>query len=486
MSNINVSNLTFSHDGSIDNIFENVSFNLDTSWKLGLIARNGRGKTTFLELLMKKYPFKGCISSNTEFSYFPYEIKDEQDIVINIIGDNWQIYRELSLLNMSSDILFRSFDSLSQGEKTKILLASMFIKENNFLLIDEPTNHLDFEGRESLSNYLKKKKGFILVSHDRNFIDNCVDHIMAINKSNIEVVAGNFSTWNQNKQMRDNFEIKQNIKIKEEIKRLSETSKEKSMWSDKVEASKSKKNNPDAFDRGYIGHQSAKMMKRSKSIEKRITNKIFEKENLLKNLEISSELKIIPLTFHSNLLLQGKDISILYHKNIILNNLNFEVFQGQKINIKGKNGSGKSSLLKMILDNDISYMGNFFKPKGLIISYISQDTSFLKGSLTDFEKKENIDISLFRSILTKLGVSKDHFHKPIENYSAGQKKKLLIAKSLSESAHLYIWDEPLNYIDILSRIQIENLIISSNMTLLFVEHDKTFCENVSDTTICID
>ncbi len=486
MSTVTLSNLSFSYDGSLESIFENVTFNIDTDWKLGLIGRNGRGKTTLLKLLSGQLEFTGQMSCSTTFSYFPYSVDNENEIVTNIIGDDWKLYRELSLLNVSENVLSRPFKTLSEGEKTKVLLASMFTKENNFLLIDEPTNHLDADGRKLLSGYLKKKRGFILVSHDRYFVDNCVDHIMSINKSNLEIVSGNFSSWNHNKNLQDIFEQNLNTKLKKDITRLSATAKEKASWSDKVEKTKyNTRNSGLRPDRGYIGHQAAKMMKRAKSIEKRVHSQIKEKESLLKNIETADDLKITTLDFHSKRLIHGDEISISYGNVPVLENLNFEVYQGQKVNIKGRNGSGKSSLIKLILGDDISYRGELFKAKDLIISYISQDTGGLRGKLTDFEAKAQIDTSLFRAILRKLDFSRESFDTLIENYSAGQKKKVLIAKSLSEKAHIYIWDEPLNYVDILSRIQIENLVKSSNMTLLFVEHDKAFCDNVADATITL-
>ena len=125
MSLINVSNLTFSYDSSFDNIFENVSFQIDTDWKLGFIGRNGRGKTTFLNLLLGKYEYSGTISTCVDFEYFPYVIDDKTrntlDIIscINNTALEWEIIREFSLLNMSEDILYRPFNTLSNGEQTK-------------------------------------------------------------------------------------------------------------------------------------------------------------------------------------------------------------------------------------------------------------------------------------------------------------------------------------------------------------------------------
>lgn len=244
MSLINISNLTFSYEGSFHNIFENVSFQIDTDWKLGFTGRNGRGKTTFLKLLMGKYEYSGTISSNVSFEYFPYDVPDADFFVIDVIHEispnaqDWEIARELSLLNVSDDLLYRSYSTLSKGEQTKALLAALFLKENSFLLIDEPTNHLDTLGRKTLSDYLKRKHGFILVSHDRVFLDNCIDHILVINKTNIEVQRGNFSSWWRNKEMQDSFERAENEKHKKEISRLTAAAQKTSGWSDRVEKSK--------------------------------------------------------------------------------------------------------------------------------------------------------------------------------------------------------------------------------------------------------
>ena len=204
MSLISVNNLTFGYDGSLNNIFENVSFNIDTDWKLGLIGRNGKGKTTFLKLLRGKYEYRGTILKNVDVDYFPFEVTNKNRMSIEIVNEiapnveDWEIIKELNLLNSDTEILYRNFNLLSGGEQIKILLISLFLKGNNFLLIDEPTNHLDIETRNNLVDYLEKKKGFILVSHDRIFLDKVVNHIISINNTNIDIEQGNFSTWQEN------------------------------------------------------------------------------------------------------------------------------------------------------------------------------------------------------------------------------------------------------------------------------------------------
>lgn len=486
MSLISVNNLTFGYDGSLKNIFENVSFNIDTDWKLGMIGRNGKGKTTFLKLLLDKYEYKGTISKNVEFDYFPFEIKNKERMTIEVVNEiapnveDWEIIKELNLLNTDTEILYRNFKLLSGGEQIKILLVSLFLKGNNFLLIDEPTNHLDNETRDSLVEYLKKKKGFILVSHDRNFLDKVVDHIISINNTNIDVQKGNFSSWQENKDRQDNFEMIQNEKLKKDITRLEIASKNTANWSNKVEKSKyNTTNSGSSVDRGYIGHQSAKMMKKAKVMEKRIEKAITEKSNLLNNVDRNDSLKIIPLESRKNQLIIANDLQIEYNGKYIFNKKSFEINNGDRVAIVGKNGIGKSSILKLIIGKEIKYSGILKVANDLKISYVSQSTENLKGNLNTYAQENKIDESIFKAMLSKMGISNMEFDKNITEMSEGQKKKILIAKSISESANLYIWDEPLNYIDILTRIQIEDAILKYKPTLIFVEHDETFIEKVA-------
>lgn len=424
MSLIQVSNLTFCYEGSCDNIFENVSFQIDTDWRLGLTGRNGRGKTTLLRLLQGMYPHRGTIRASVGFDYFPYTVPDPEECPLELLPaicpevPQWCFLRELAPLEVPEEALYRPFSTLSGGERSRILLAMLFSRDNRFLLIDEPTNHLDRAGRELVSRYLRSKRGFLLVSHDRAFLDGCVDHILSINPSGIELQRGNFSSWYENKQRR-------------------------------------------------------------KNLERRQQNAIEEKSALLKNLETNQPLKLHPLTHHARQLALLRDLTICYGSAPVCSGVCFQVEQGERIALCGPNGSGKSSILKLLCGQDIPHTGTLELASGLVISYVPQDASGLRGSLRDYAARCGIDETLFKTILRKLGFERVQFEKDMSDYSAGQKKKVLLARSMCQSAHLYIWDEPLNYVDVLSRIQIEELLTAFRPTLLFVEHDRMFCDKIA-------
>ncbi len=493
MSQIDIINLSFSYDGSSDEIFKNVSFRIDTDWKLGFIGRNGRGKTTFLNLLLGKYEYSGTISSNVIFEYFPCEIKDKsrltEDIITEISGDEdgtilWKIYKELSLLDVEEDVLYRPFNTLSNGEQTKVLLAGMFIRDDAFLLIDEPTNHLDMKTRALVSDYLKKKKGFILVSHDRAFLDGCIDHVLSINKVNIEVQKGNYSSWKLNKDNSDSFAMERDEKLKSDISRLQTASARISGWSDKLEATKYHSNNSGLdIDRGYVGAKSAKLMARVKSQQKRAENAINERKGLLSNIEENEKLKIKCEEFHSKRLLYVRELSIDYGNGELFSPVTFELLSHDRIALSGKNGCGKTSILKLIMGMDIPHSGEIKTASQLKISYVAQDSSHLSGNLKDYAEDNGLDRSLFQTILRKMDFERIQFDKDMKDFSAGQKKKVLLAASLSKPANLYVWDEPLNYIDVLSRLQIEELIESSDASMIFIEHDRAFTEKIATKTI---
>jgi lincosamide and streptogramin A transport system ATP-binding/permease protein len=497
MSLIRITNLTFAYEGSFDNVFTDVSFQLDTDWKLGFCGRNGRGKTTFLKLLMGEYEYSGSILASTSFEYFPYTVsncgQNALELLEQIVPETlpWQRQRELSLLELNEDAFCRPFETLSNGEQTKVLLAGLFLRENRFLLIDEPTNHLDLEAREAVARYLCGKKGFILVSHDRAFLDHCTDHTLSINKANIEVINGNFSVWFAQKERQDLFEEAKNEKLEREIKRLKESARQSSEWADKVESTKKgsgaeklrQKGSINIDSRAYIAEKSRRMQQRRKNLERRQQTDIAEKSKLLKNIDKAEVLKFNPLSYFTDTLLTVSNFRLQYGDRERFKEVSFTVERGERVLLHGGNGTGKSSVLKAICGENIPHSGTIQLGSRLVVSIVAQDASSLSGVLADYAKSQGIDETLFLTILRKLDFARTQFTKNMSELSAGQKKKVLLARSLCQSAHLYIWDEPLNYIDVLSRIQIERLIAEYKPTMLFIEHDSVFCERIATKVI---
>lgn len=495
MSLIQVDHLTFSYPGSFDNVFEDSSFQFDTDWKLGFVGRNGRGKTTFLQLLLGRYEYSGTISASVSFDCFPYPVAHPEYLTRDILqeaapqAEVWELLRELALLEVEEDVLYRPYETLSGGERTKVLLAALFLNPDRYLLIDEPTNHLDTLARERVAAYLRRKRGFLLVSHDRRFLDGCVDHVLSLNRSGVQVRSGSFSAFWEDFQQRQAGELQQREALEKDIRRLKQAAQRSTQWSDKVEKSKyGSLNSGLRVDRGFIGHKSAKMMKRAKAIEARQERAIVEKEGLLKDRELAEDLKLFPLVHYASTLITCRDAEPAYGDLPACRPVSLILQQGERVALEGRNGSGKSSLLKLILGEGPVTLrsGQLTLASQLKLSYVPQDVSFLRGSLTAFARESEIDETLFKAILRKLDFSREQFEKGIEDFSGGQRKKVLIARSLCQRAHVYLWDEPLNFIDLYSRMQIEKLLQVFAPTMLFVEHDRAFQEAVATRVVEVE
>ena len=492
MALITVTNLTFSYEGAVLPVFEDLNLQLDTNWKLGVVGRNGRGKTTLLGLLEGRLQGKGTISCPEPCRCVPQPVLDPTLPTGTVLEElsqgeeSWRLRRELSLLGLEETVLERPFQSLSGGEQTRALLAALFLGQGNYLMLDEPTNHLDGPGRQMVARYLSRlKRGFLLVSHDRDFLDGCVDHILALNKMGPEVMRGDCSSWLREKQARDQGELARNQELRGEIRRLEQAVRRTGDWSERVERTKyGSKNSGLRPDRGYVGHKAAKLMKRSKNLESRQKQAIKEKQGLLRDVERYDALKLVTAPeLRSRYLLQAREVSITLGGKPVLQSVNFEMGPGERVCLAGGNGCGKTSLLRLLLGEAEPCTGTIQQASGLEISYVPQNTGFLQGNLMEWAEAQGIEVPLLLGVLRKLDFPRELFSVDMACYSAGQKKKLLLAASLSRRAHLYVWDEPLNYIDLYARMQLEELIVREQPTLLFVEHDQAFCRAVATRTV---
>ena len=489
---VSIRNLSFMYDGSYTPVFEDVSFNFDTSWRLGLIGRNGKGKTTLLRLLQKQYQYQGRIDMPLTPVYFPYPVEDmslnTRDVMLSAAPDaeEWQLICELNQLDVDASVLDRPFSTLSKGEQTKALLAALFTREDAYPLIDEPTNHLDAHGRALVADYLRRKDGrspaggFLLVSHDRAFLNRCIDHVLSLNRSDVWVMQGNYDTWESRLNQQNEYEQGRNEVLKRDIKHLEESARRTAEWSDRVEATKI---GMGPCDRGAIGHKAAKMMARSLATRSRRERAIEEKRSLLHNVEKVGELKLTVLHHPKDVLISVVNGKVEYDGHTVCEGVNFVLRRGERLSLTGPNGCGKSSILKALVGMGGSLTGEVSIAPNLVVSYVPQQTDDLSGTMDDFISRSDIDETLFKAILRNMDFTRDLFERPLERMSQGQKKKLLLARSLCIPAHVYVWDEPLNYIDVLSRVQMEGLLTEYAPTMLLVEHDAVFLERVCTNTI---
>ncbi|PEG94132.1 ABC-F type ribosomal protection protein [Lactobacillus sp. UMNPBX10] len=483
MEPITINNLTFAYPGQ-EPLFNHCDLNISSDWKLGLLGRNGRGKTTLLKILQKQLSFQGSIQTNLKFNYYPLVIREPNDYTMNVLmrsgyqGEQWQIERELNLMATPTELLWQPFSSLSGGEQTHVMLATFFAQDGYFPLLDEPTNHLDQDGRKQIAQYLKaKKNGFIITSHDRDFLDKVIDHSLVIEQHQLVLTRGNYSDYFVHKEQRDSTAIKKNENLLKDIHHLKQTRQAKSQWAQQAE--NEKKNNSHA-DKGFIGAKAAKMMKKATIMKGRLDTAIEERKGLLKEIENVVPLTINVLPTNHQLLLSINDLTLSYPTKQLCSNITATIEKNDQVLLCGNNGTGKSSIINAIIGTfSGKQSGEILFSSALKISTVRQDYSDNHGSLRSFASSSKINYDQFLNLLRKLGMERATFNVPIEEMSMGQQKKVELARSLAEPAHLYLWDEPLNYLDTYNQQQLIQLIQEKRPPMLIVEHDQNFIKQTA-------
>jgi len=518
---ISLENISFHYEEPYSPIFEHLSLGIDTAWKTGLVGRNGRGKTTLLNLLCGRLqPTAGQRSMPVEPFYFPYLPPVEDRPTLEVIRasvapfDDWErqmqalleagdepslaaygevaarfeqlggyqidedIAREAVLLGLDEELLMRPFSSLSGGERTRALIAPLFLRRGCFPLIDEPTNHLDMAGRQALGEYLAHRNGFLLVSHDRFFLDLCTDHILSLNRADIRINQGSFSTWKGQMEREEETERRTQENLKREVRILEQAARQRRLWSDRKEKSKI-----GAYDKGHVGHLAAKMMKKALTTERRIRDKLDQKKGLLENREKERVLKLGAEEGGPEILLALDGARVRLGERSLLDGLSLRVRRGDRLAVVGPNGCGKTSLLRALCGELDLVSGSLAMPAHIRLCRAHQIPLWQRGLLRDLLAEGGIEETRFRTLMASFGVEGEIFERPLESFSEGQRKKVDLCRSFLAPAHLLLWDEPLNYLDLTSREQIEKVILEFEPTLLFVEHDRYFTERVATDVI---
>lgn len=516
MTNIILRKLSFSYPGH--DVFADLDLLIDTRWRTGLVGRNGRGKTTLLRLLNEQLlPVSGTIEQCPPTYYFPFLPANPEHTAFDVIKDaagpyrslersmeaalddgsdralanygelqtefqardgyaiEGRIHQELDALKVTVSMRTQTFSTLSPGEQTRCLLAALFAQQDKLALIDEPTNHLDLVGRALVADYLSTKDGFVLVSHDRAFLDAAVDHIVALNPDDIEVQQSDYSTWRAGYDSALAGREARNTVLKKQIQHLIVAARQRRSGADQREADKGPH-----MDKGFVGHRAAKQMKRALNIERRADADVQARKALLTNREKSYDLKFPPATGHrSRALLVANNLHYsLPDGRQLLDNVSLTISVGDRIAIIGANGAGKSTLLDLLCQARSPASGELSIANYITVNRTHQEPVWQRP-LDEELKFRGLSDGRFRQVMAALGVRGDVLDQHPTKLSAGQRKKLDLAASFLTPSDLIIWDEPLNFVDMETREAIGDAILRDSPTMVFVEHDRRFVEDVA-------
>ncbi|MGE5314816.1 MAG: ATP-binding cassette domain-containing protein, partial [Acidobacteriota bacterium] len=455
MSMIALNSVSFQYESSPEPVFTDLTLSIDTAWKTGLVGRNGRGKSTLLSLISGAIePAGGSVERPVPAALFPMPVHDPgaaaHDVIRRLIAPyrEWEaemerllksgreedlsaygeiaqayerhhgytidamIERECAELGLGAPMLARPVSSLSGGEQTRLMIAALFLKTDAFPLLDEPTNHLDMNGRSALADYLSHKNGFIVVSHDRSFLDGCCDHIVSLNRSDLRIFPGNYTAWNLQMRVEEETERARSANLAREITALEKAARRQRTWSAVTE--KEKKSAPDS---GFVSHKAAKMMKRALSNEQRVEKHLEEKKTLLKNAETVRPLIMSEAEGAPDIVLSVENIGITIGGRPIIRDLSFTLRRGERLALIGDNGSGKTTLLRMLRGELQPESGAFHIPRYLEVAHGLQHPLWASGMLHEHLRHAGIDETRFRIIMGAFGIQGDIFDRPLETFS---------------------------------------------------------------------
>lgn len=435
--------------------------------KIGLIGNNGEGKTTFLKILAGR--------DNDYEGYIQRKIK------INCWLGNSDIEWKSSRDYSNEDEIVRN--TLSPGEYQWLRISRLLRDRQSFLLMDEPTTYLDMPRKETLMKELKKRNvGFLLASHDRNFIAKTCTKIFELSHGELEVFNGDYFFYLEEKRKRQKFIQREYDTYISEKRRLTNLAQRIKVQSMKIQTTPKRMGNSEARLHKMGGQQNKKKLdKQAKAVTSRLDRlevKCKPQEEKLIRLTVGENKKI-----HAKILLKAEDLSKHFDNQMIFNKAKFEIENGSKVALLGENGSGKTTLLQMIFNQEV------WTHPLLKIGYYSQlneSLNLAQTILTNVRETSIYDQTMTRRVLARLGFKTEDLSKKVEILSEGEKAKVKLAKLLTSDFNYLIMDEPTNKLDMRSLEALEDLLTGYDRPLLFVTHDSAFVNRIADTLLIIE
>lgn len=489
-----------------NNILDGLSFSVNTGERVGILGHNGCGKTTLFRILVGEIDYdegKIAIAPGKRLGLISQiPVYPDGWTVENVLCDAHRRLNDISrridelavrMENDSSQALLNEYDrlsedfrrlggydmevsrnrvangldippamrtqtfaSLSGGEKTRVNLARLILEDTDILLLDEPTNHLDLHATEWLEDYLLHFKGTVLViSHDRWFLDRVVQRSVEISEGRAELYSGNYSFYVTERQRRFDEKLKKYEKDQAKIEQLTRAAEQMHLWA-------------------FMGMD--KLHKRAFSMEKRI-EKLSRSEKPTEQKKLSVKFK--EREFNGDEVLAAEGVSKAFGDRTLFSGLEFLVEGGERIALIGDNGTGKSTLVKLIMGETRPDSGYLALGPAVRAAYLPQIVSF-----TD-ETRSALDTMLYdcrcqpqeaRDRLAAFGFRGESVFTPVGTLSGGEKSRLKLCMLMGSDINFLILDEPTNHLDIASREWMEDALSDYEQTLLFVSHDRYFIE----------
>ena len=442
--------------------------------KIGLIGENGCGKTTLIKSILGLIPIdEGNIFLTDSYSYISQDENSIDPLSKNEFNKN-----------INAPKKYKNY--LSGGEKVKIKISNALTENKELLIADEPTSNLDRGTISSLQSTLKNYNGaLLLVSHDRDFLDNLCNTIVEIKNGKINVYPGNYTNYlNLKKSDVARKEKEYNSYIKEK-NRLENAITVKEHLENRIQKTPKRMGNSEArLHRKMGGQKGKKKIDNSiKNIKKRLEHlDVVEKPTSSKQIKIVVQ-ENLDLVTKTPILIKNYDLCT--PSKLLIKNINFSIKKGDKVGILGNNGCGKTLLLKKIIKNTDENIKINSKVK---IGYFDQTQKILdntKSIVTNIKLNSSYDESFIRINLDRFGFKGDVVYKNVSSLSGGEKVKVALCKILLSDNNVLILDEPTNYLDIKSIESLEKALLNTNKTLILVSHDMKFVESICNHLIFI-
>lgn len=458
-------------------IFTNGNFVINSGERVGLIGKNGSGKSTFLKLILKQLePDEGCVEipRGYRIGHLEQHIHFTHDTVMDEIcsvlpedreHESWKGENILYGLGFTPEDLEKDPKNFSGGYQVKLNLAKLLLMEPQMLLLDEPTNYLDIHSIRWLKEFLLEWEGeLILITHDRAFMDQVITHTLIIHRREFKKLPGN--TQGVREKIAAAEEMYEKTRINEE--------KQRQVTQDWINRFGSK------------ASQASRVQSRVKMLEKQdVKEKLEHVENL--------DFKFTHSPYGSKeSMVEVEHINFGYSADLpLIKNLSFKVENGDKICVIGKNGKGKSTLLKLITRDLVPLAGSIRVNNKVEIGYFGQmNIDRLDGNLSIYEELQKVDEKLpqtrVRQVCSNMMFSSDLANKKIKVLSGGEKSRVTLGKILLKGANLLLLDEPTNHLDMESCDSLLEAIQSFEGAVVMVTHDESFLRKVANKLVVFD